>query len=1412
MHPGPSTSYHSWLRTRLFFSCLILLTCLPIASCGGGASTSGPSQSQPPDFKLVLSQSTIAVNQGGSAAFSVTLNPLNAFTGTVAISISGLPAGLTVAPSSFNLTGYASQAVTISASTAAALTTVSTMSLTGQSGTLTHSSSVAVSVIGPMSFSIGAPATLSVIAGASQTVTLSLTPANGFASPVAITVGGLPSGVTVFPTSTTLYPGSTQQLTFTAAAGSSGSGTVVFTGTSGVLTATAQMALAISTGPDFTISTGIFTGYSITAGTSHTLMIGVTGYNKFSAPVAISLSGLPSGVSVSPASFTILPGKQQVVQVTAALSSPVATTTVTVNGSSGSLAHQSQFSMSVSAPTLSVQAQPTSLTLAAGGSNSFQVSADIDGNDNTAVGNTTISIAGLPSGVTATPASFTIPQGSGAVTVYLTAAATGATSGSLNISVSYAALHQMVSVAVKIGAASNLPPVAVKSRSNYIRTDSTTDFGALPAPTLTLYHSATSRFFSSDPYLGHLNVVDATTQKLTAAINVPGAFGIDQAPDGTSLYVGTFSGDIYVVDPVNLVITKRYPKSTISQYGFNANAVFAMANGKLLLMQYFLYPYYSWVDGNGPIALWNPADNTIVKFVSTIDGTMPERQTCMEGFEHLLLTANRTRVILTPVLTSEGSSQLCSLDPETGTWNLSPNLFDAPTQDVNSVAEFASSPDGKTIVTFDETKVYVLDSTTLQIKNSFPSPVKRFNFVYPNMIIGPDNQTLYMDDPSTGTILYAYNLSSGQLVGWMPEVEASSSYKWYEPSNPYMQAISDNGLIGGVLDNGIGLLDTRALNPLPIGTGFGFSSLQVATGPTSGGTPTSWLESQFVQTSPPPLGSIYFGSVTGDDISYNNSMLYASAPTGTPGPVDIRVTATDGGEQLLPEAYSYGPWILETPTSYATAEGGGPAQIFGYGFAPSSLSNTGALYAPAPVGLTVTVAGQPTTLTGFVASPYANDYPVTKPFPTQGIEYTVPAGVAGASSPIVVTSSSGTSTGQSPVIQYLPATQRFAATGSQLVDGVYDKRRDLYYFTDTNQLRVFSKTQRQWLNSIPIPIPARTAGAQRLFSLALSPDGSKLAITDAGALAIYVLDPASPSSVAIYPLVPQFDLTYTPAGVAVTNAGVVYFMTSDQNGDGAFDLYRLNTSTGQAVYVTGPYNQPLQGDDVDEFDLRLAMSADGSRVYFCNDGEVGYVDTTTNTYQAANVGPLGSFSGGFELALSPDQTRLAAGGLITDNNGNGISMQSLGWNASYDADYVYGAAFSSDSSLLFQPGVNTIDAYDGFTGKFLSRISLPIQLSGNFRALVSDGADNVMVAITGETGDGIAVIDLEGVARPTARPYLSSRSLHSKEVDAPVAATHPSLKWEGRRPYPARYHRRLLPNLRRYPAPTSASSKISGVQ
>lgn len=87
---------------------------------------------------------------------------------------------------------------------------------------------------------------------------------------------------------------------------------------------------------------------------------------------------------------------------------------------------------------------------------------------------------------------------------------------------------------------------------------------------------------------------------------------------------------------------------------------------------------------------------------------------------------------------------------------------------------------------------------------------------------------------------------------------------------------------------------------------------------------------------------------------------------------------------------------------------------------------------------------------------------------------------------------------------------------------------------------------------------------------------------------------------------------------------------------------------------------------------------------------------------------------------------------------------------------------SPDGSLLFQPNSHSIDVFDGNTGAFRSRISLPMTLSSSYRALVSDGKDSVQVAITG-TGDGIAVIDLRSLVEPDPIPYFA-RSLRDRNL------------------------------------------------
>jgi len=69
----------------------------------------------------------------------------------------------------------------------------------------------------------------------------------------------------------------------------------------------------------------------------------------------------------------------------------------------------------------------------------------------------------------------------------------------------------------------------------------------------------------------------------------------------------------------------------------------------------------------------------------------------------------------------------------------------------------------------------------------------------------------------------------------------------------------------------------------------------------------------------------------------------------------------------------------------------------------------------------------------------------------------------------------------------------------------------------------------------------------------MSPDGSHLAVADAGAVAVYVIDLNQPSSIKSFPYASQFTFSpssESPTAVAITNSGVVYIGTTDLGGYG----------------------------------------------------------------------------------------------------------------------------------------------------------------------------------------------------------------------------------------------------------------------
>ena len=137
----------------------IALTLLGVlATLALGAITLAFAASPKPDYSLSASPATQTITAGGSATYAVSVNRVNGFSGSVSLSVSGLPGG---ASASWKLSGGPSSANTItvpSGSSGATLTiqtanatTAGTFApkITGVSGSLSRSTTVGLVVQAP---------------------------------------------------------------------------------------------------------------------------------------------------------------------------------------------------------------------------------------------------------------------------------------------------------------------------------------------------------------------------------------------------------------------------------------------------------------------------------------------------------------------------------------------------------------------------------------------------------------------------------------------------------------------------------------------------------------------------------------------------------------------------------------------------------------------------------------------------------------------------------------------------------------------------------------------------------------------------------------------------------------------------------------------------------------------------------------------------------------------------------------------------------------------------------------------------------------------------------------------------------------------------------------------------------------
>lgn len=1032
--------------------------------------------------------------------------------------------------------------------------------------------------------------------------------------------------------------------------------------------------------PDFSIAATPAT-LTLQAGGQASFTVSVSAASGFTGNVAVAISGAPSGVTLSSSTLTVAAGGSAVVMLTASAAAPAATSTITLSASSGSLLHTATVALTVqpgvaSNPDFTLTATPASLTLASGGQATFTVAiAAVSG----FTGNVGLVFTGAPAGVTVTPATISV-SGAGSVPVVV-AAASNAASGTVTVTATgtSGALTHSSTVALTVQG----PAAAGPARLHYVRTDSqlSGDLSFFPQQHL-FYSASTRRFFFADASLNRIHVFDARTQTKIAELIVPGAFQVDESPDGSTLWVGTQVGDLYTVDPAKLTVVHRYPSLQIGPTGYSSYEAHPMANGRILLLG--AQGGLAAVDGYGSFALWNPTTNALV-----------QPAMCVDAIAVNALTHDRSKVIFTSFSTSSG---LCLYDPATDT---------AVKTVVNTFYDFSKQvlvpPDGKEILVSDGNEFNVFSLPSLQLTDKVPVKGSQG-------ILSTDGNTLWQIGEGK---LDAYNWRTHALLGSGSSLGSLPGY--YSILSP--QAADETGLIAGLGGEGVGFVDGAAL--VTGAVAYSNAILSPDFGPATGGTTVS-VDGAIAGTK-----TVYFGTAAGTVKSAAAPVTLVS-PAGT-GIVDVSVFTATGAEQLIPEAFSYGPNVIENTTSYVTADGGGIVTLFGVGL--------GGYGKTVPANLRITVAGQPATITAYAGSGSGS---VTTPY----VQFAAPAGAAGTSSDVVVTNDAGSYTLRNG-LKYLPAVQKFPLAGSSLYQGVYDATRDLYYFSDQGAVQVFSRAQGKWL--APLALPA-TATAKRLWGIALSPDGTHLAVADEALSVIYSLDPANPGSAKTFSIASNLffrAIHEVPCGVAVTNAGVIFMIGTDTMGDGGPNVATIDPSTGKASYYMS-----LVNGTPSECQVRTLLSRDGARVYFNDEGGVQAIDVATNRILSQQSIPQGDD----ELALSSNQTTLAGAEYLVDTN-FGVQSYLAENEREALASAVYGQKLGPDGSLLFQPLAAGIDVLDARTGVWAGRVGLPVSLAANYDALVSDGTSNVLVAITGQ-GDGIAVVDLGGIAIPNPLPYM----------------------------------------------------------
>jgi subtilase family serine protease len=276
---------------------------------------------------------------------------------------------------------------------------------------------------GGPSFSLSAGGAISVAPGGSGSVALTSMASGGFNSSITLVASGQPGGVTVTFSPASITASGSSSIGFQVAS-TTGVGVypITVTGTSGSLVQTAVVTLTVAAAPGFSLSASAVS-LSLTAGSSGKLTVSSSASGGFTAPIALSVSGQPAGVTAALSSASFIAPGVVTLNMTAASNAAAGSYSLVITGTGGNVTKTLTVTLviaSAPAPTFTISINAPALSVARGKSRTYNVRTVATGSTVPVI---VLSLTGLPTGVTAKFSPATI-NGTGQSTLSLAAAAT----------------------------------------------------------------------------------------------------------------------------------------------------------------------------------------------------------------------------------------------------------------------------------------------------------------------------------------------------------------------------------------------------------------------------------------------------------------------------------------------------------------------------------------------------------------------------------------------------------------------------------------------------------------------------------------------------------------------------------------------------------------------------------------------------------------------------------------------------------------------------------------------------------------------------------------------------------------------------------------------------------------------------